>query len=119
MELLFVIVLIVVLLLKSKHIKGKTGEAIVNFTNKIRLDESIYKSVNNITIKLKDGTTTQIDHIIVSKFGIFVIETKNMKGWIFGSEHQAKWTQNILGKNISFKIHYIRIINILKVLKSY
>jgi len=97
------ILLLIALLLKSKYIKGKTGEAIVNFTNKIRLDETIYKSVNNITIKLKDGTTTQIDHVIVSKFGIFVIETKNMKGWIFGSEHQSKWTQNIFGKKHQFQ----------------
>jgi len=31
-----------------------------------------------------DKGTTQIDHVLVSRFGIFVIETKNMKGWIFG-----------------------------------
>ena len=32
--------------------------------------------------------TTQIDHLIISRFGIFVIETKNMSGWIFGSADQ-------------------------------
>lgn len=37
---------------------------------------------------------TQIDHIIVSVYGIFVIETKNYKGWIFGSETQRQWTQS-------------------------
>ncbi|MEJ2001268.1 MAG: nuclease-related domain-containing protein, partial [Maritimibacter sp.] len=37
--------------------------------------------------------TTQIDHVVVSQFGIFVIETKNMKGWIFGGSDQARWTQ--------------------------
>ncbi|MGO0308781.1 nuclease-related domain-containing protein [Endozoicomonas acroporae] len=34
-------------------------------------------------------------NIIVSAFGTFVIGTKNMKGWIFGSEHQKQWTQKI------------------------
>jgi Nuclease-related domain len=32
--------------------------------------------------------TTQIDHVVVSIYGLFVIETKNMDGWIFGSAHQ-------------------------------
>ena len=34
--------------------------------------------------------TTQIDHVIVSRYGIFVIETKHMKGWIFGSKSDRK-----------------------------
>ena len=46
-----------------------------------------------------DGTT-QIDHIIVSIYGVFVIETKNMGGWIFGNPNHAKWTQTFVkGKN--------------------
>lgn len=28
--------------------------------------------------------TTQVDHVIVANYGIFVIETKNYKGWIIG-----------------------------------
>ncbi len=50
--------------------------------------------MRDVTLPTSDGTT-QIDHIIVSIYGIFVIETKNMKGWIFGSENQATWTQKI------------------------
>jgi restriction system protein len=30
----------------------------------------------------------QIDHVVVSPYGVFVIETKAMDGWIFGSEKQ-------------------------------
>ena len=47
-----------------------------------------------MTLPIEDGTT-QIDHIIVSQYEIFVIETKNMKGWIFGDEHKKTWTQKI------------------------
>ncbi len=43
----------------------------------------------------KDGKTTQIDHVVVSSFGVFVIETKNYKGWIMGDEDAEYWTQII------------------------
>lgn len=89
----FFLLAIVVLFFKSPFMKGKIGEGIVNLTNSARLDETIYTPIKNVTLSLKDGSTTQIDHILVSKYGIFVIETKNMKGWIFGGEHQKEWTQ--------------------------
>ena len=54
-----------------------------------RLPKEDYHLIKNITLPTGDGTT-QIDHILVSRFGVFVIETKNMKGWIFGSAHQKK-----------------------------
>ena len=44
-----------------------------------------------------DGWTSQIDHVVVSRYGIFVIETKNYKGWISGGENSDNWTQNIYG----------------------
>ena len=41
------------------------------------------------------GGTAQIDHILVSPGGVFVIETKDMKGWIFASPGQQRWTQTL------------------------
>lgn len=79
--------------LKSPFMKGKIGEGVVNLSNSMMLDKSIYIPIKDVTLKLSDGSTTQIDHILVSIYGIFVIETKNMKGWIFGGEHQREWTQ--------------------------
>lgn len=100
----FIPIIILIAFLKSPYFKGKVGEAMVNAANNIRLDKSTYNTeLKDITIKMNDGTTTQIDHIIVSKFGIFIIETKNMKGWIFGSKEQKNWTQNIYGKKSSFQ----------------
>lgn len=43
--------------------------------------------------------STQVDHIIVSPYGIFVIETKNHKGWVFGSINNSVWTQVLNGEN--------------------
>lgn len=75
-----------------KWLKGWGGEAQSAFANWLLLDKNIYHRLNNITLPTSNGTT-QIDHIIVSRYGIFVIETKNMEGWIFGSVTQKEWTQ--------------------------
>lgn len=40
-----------------------------------------------------DDGTTQVDHILVSRFGVFVIETKDFSGWIFASATDRTWTQ--------------------------
>ncbi len=73
-------------------IKGKIGERVVNLAAKLRLDPKIYHLLKDITIPSQTGTT-QIDHVIVSKFGLFVIVTKNFKGWIYADAKDAKWTQ--------------------------
>ncbi len=73
--------------------KGIFGESKVNLGYWLLLDKKIYHRINNVTLPLVGGGSTQIDHIIVSRYGIFVIETKNYQGWIFGDEKQAKWTQ--------------------------
>ncbi len=80
-------------------IKGKVGEGVVNLAAKLRLDPNVYHMMKDVTIPSKTGTT-QIDHVIVSKFGLFVIETKNYKGWIYADTKDAKWTQvNFKQKN--------------------
>jgi hypothetical protein len=66
------------------------------------LDKNSYHSIHNVTLPTGDGTT-QIDHIIVSPYGIFVVETKNYSGWIFGDEKQAIWTQKIYRKTYRFQ----------------
>ena len=86
--------LILVAILKSRWFKGIIGEFLVNISAKFLLDKNEYHLTKNVTLPTEDGTT-QIDHIIVSVYGIFVVETKNMKGWIFGKENQSTWTQKI------------------------
>lgn len=56
-----------------------------------------------MTLPDGEGATTQIDHLLLSPFGVFVIETKNYKGWIFGSERQKQWTQKIYKKSFKFQ----------------
>lgn len=54
--------------------------------------------LTNLYIPRKDGTTTEIDLIYLSIQGIFVIESKNYSGWIFGNEKQKYWTQTFENK---------------------
>lgn len=83
--------------------KGIVGEIVINVAMWLKLEKDVYHRLNNITLPLADGGSTQIDHVIVSRYGIFVIETKNYKGWIFGNEKQRQWTQVIMGRKYKFQ----------------
>ena len=74
---------------------GKFGEKRV--ARKLDWLSKEYTTLNDILLPTHYGTT-QIDHIVVSPYGIFVIETKNYKGWIFGHENSEEWKQSLLGK---------------------
>ena len=89
-------------LLKSPWFKGVLGEFQVNLLLKLSLSKDKYHLIKNVTLPTEDGTT-QIDHILVSQYGVFVIETKNMKGWIFGSPNQKQWTQKIFKHSSKFQ----------------
>lgn len=93
---------ILVVIFKSPWFKGVVGEFVVNLSAKLLLDKEKYHLIKNVTLPTKDGST-QVDHIIVSEFGVFVVETKNMKGWIFGSPNQKTWTQKIYKNSNKFQ----------------
>lgn len=84
------------------RIKGRLGEASINFRIERLLDQSVYHLIPNVMLPTPDGTT-QIDHVIVSRYGIFVIETKTYKGWIYGDEREAQWTQVIYRRKERFQ----------------
>jgi len=50
--------------------------------------------VINAYIPKQDGGTTEIDIVMLHSTGVYVFESKNMSGWIFGSEKQPQWTQS-------------------------
>ena len=83
-------------------LKGLFGEKLTTFGMWLRLDENKYRRIDDIILPSKNGTT-QIDHVLISEFGIFVIETKNMQGWIFGAEEDANWCQCIYGHKNRFQ----------------
>ena len=76
---------------KAKY-EENVGEQLVNsILNKYFATEE-YHLLKNITLPIAGGTT-QIDHVLISTKGIFVIETKHYSGWVFGNPKQPKWTQ--------------------------
>ena len=95
-------ILVLGVILGSPWFKGLIGEWIVRLAGQWRLPADTYHAFHNVTLPTADGTT-QIDHLYVSRFGVFVVETKHMKGWIFGTEQDAQWTQNIFGRTFKFQ----------------
>jgi hypothetical protein len=89
--LLFVVAAFVLKAFRA-HIKGWFGETVLNTLLKVKLDGTKYRILHNIMLPTDDGTTTQIDHVIVSEWGIFVIETKTYSGWVFGDAKSPQWT---------------------------
>lgn len=96
------ILFIIVTILKTPWFKGWIGELQDNLITKFFLNKDAYHLIKNVTIPTGGGTT-QIDHVILSRFGVFVVETKNLKGWIFGKEGDAYWTQKIFRHSEKFQ----------------
>ncbi|MFQ2483245.1 NERD domain-containing protein [Aeromonas caviae] len=94
--------LLIATLLKTAWFKGMVGEWFINLCIRLFLDKREYRLLKDVTLPTPQGST-QIDHVIVSRFGLFVIETKNMKGWIFGNPTQKSWTQQIYRRKHSFQ----------------
>lgn len=99
---LWLMILVVgVLSLFGPKIKGYFGEKSVAFFL-TRLDQTKYMIINNIMLQ-EGNRTSQIDHVVVSNYGVFVIETKNYKGWIIGDEYDDYWKQVIYKRREKFR----------------
>ena len=78
------------------------GEVLVSRALQANFTSPDYHLLNHVTIRLSDGTT-QIDHILVSRFGVYVIETKDYNGWLFASEKQRFWLQVFFDQQFRFQ----------------
>jgi hypothetical protein len=78
------------------------GEELLRNTIIKNLPSTSWHLLNHVTLKTADGTT-QIDHVLVSRYGVFVIETKHYTGWLFGDEKSKQWTQVIYGTKHRFQ----------------
>lgn len=87
------IIIIIIYRVFAPQIKGFFGEKAVS-TFLSALDPTKYLIINDLLIPT-GPKTAQIDHVVVSNYGIFVIETKNYKGWILGNEYDDYWAQVI------------------------
>lgn len=65
------------------------------------------KFLYNCYLPKENGETTEIDVLMIHKSGVYVFESKNYSGWIFGSEHQKNWTQTLPSGRKSHKEHFL------------
>ena len=100
---LALVCMVLVGVLRSPRFKGWRGERAVQRLIAQRLNPLVYVDLHNVTLPTTGGGSTQIDHLIFSPYGLFVLETKNFKGWIFGTEKQREWTQQIFKKRSKFQ----------------
>ena len=98
--LIFIILIIVSVILaaigsylKSPKYKGRKGE---ERAHKILMTLSDGYTILDDVILATNRGSTQIDHIVVSKYGVFVIEVKNYRGDIYGNDNREEWTQLIV-----------------------
>lgn len=77
-----------------KFDKGKYGEYLI-YKYLMGLEQQGAKFLFNIYVPKNDEETTEIDVLMVSRKGLFVFESKNYSGWIFGSEFQKYWYQTL------------------------
>ena len=92
---MFVLVMIVVIDSIYRRLKpfifARRGEVMAAICL-LKLPSDKYKVINSVLLKANWGNC-QIDHVIVSSFGIFVLEIKNCKGTIYGGDNSEKWTR--------------------------
>lgn len=71
--------------------KGKDGERkVAKFLSKKKPPK---RFVFNDSIFGNRDSSVQIDHIVIQRNGVFVIETKNYSGVIIGRDEEVNWTQ--------------------------
>ena len=96
---------IVVLILNLPSVKGKRGERkIARILKSLSANKEAYV-INDVIVAADDGNTSQIDHILFARGGIFVIETKNYSGRIYGNDNQREWTQVLAYGNTKNKFY--------------
>lgn len=70
---------------------GDSGEKRVSsFLEDLDCEE--YRVYNDLLIR-NGNYTTQVDHIVISHYGVFVLETKNVHGKVYGSGNAEFWKQ--------------------------
>lgn len=83
--------------------KGKLGEYFI-YKKLMQYEYNNGRFLFNLYIPKENGETTEIDVILITTKGIFIFESKNYSGWIFGNANSKMWMQTLpAGKGKSQK----------------
>lgn len=85
---------------------GNLGEYLTyKYLMKFEKDDARF--LYNCYLPKENGGTTEVDMIMIHRSGIYVFESKNYSGWIFGSEDSKNWTQTLPGGRKVRKEHFL------------
>lgn len=122
---ILVLILLLVLLANASYKKSSYYQITHNSYIRIRCDIGLWgeyltwralrfletegtKFLFNCYLPKEDGGTTEIDALAIHSTGIFVFESKNYSGWIFGKESEKMWVQTLpVGKEKSQKEYFL------------
>ena len=85
--------------------KGAYGEYLT-YEKLKRYEKSGAKFLFNCYLPAQDEKTSEIDVIMLHTSGVYVFESKNYSGWIFGSEDGKTWTQTLPSGRKAHKEHF-------------
>ncbi|MEK4229736.1 nuclease-related domain-containing protein [Solibacillus sp. FSL H8-0538] len=91
-------------MLAVKFNKGKYGEYLTSRIIEKHALKSHKQLVNVYVPKRNSEEMTELDLLYIDRTGIYVIESKNYSGWIYGNEAQQNWTQTMPNKK-KFKFY--------------
>lgn len=92
--------------LKTILDKGLYGEYLV-WRSLQGMEQQGGKFLFNVYLPRDHGRTTEIDVLLICPQGLFVFESKNYSGWIFGSENSRYWTQSLPSGRRSVKNRFL------------
>ncbi|MFA5692943.1 MAG: NERD domain-containing protein [Acholeplasmataceae bacterium] len=111
---LFIFIITLIVSSKRPTISGNYGERrVIRIIYKYIIFYKRYKNnpdtdlkynFNDLMVSYKNKTS-QIDHIIISKKGVFVVETKNSGGRVYGNEESYRWTQVLAHGNVKHEFY--------------
>lgn len=94
----------VVSLVRSPRVRGWFAEKSQPAVALERLNPELYHRIDRLEVPKPDGMgTTRVDHVVVSRFGIFVIQAEAMAGSISGGEKEPFWTLTAGAKESRFE----------------
>ena len=107
MGMLLILAVAVFIFIKTPTFKGIIGEFIIKLiigeTSEVPGQEKYV--IHDLLLRTDGDNTTQIDHIVINSSGIYVIETKNYKGRIYGDDYQKQWTQVLNYGKVKYPIY--------------
>lgn len=82
---------LLLMIVTSSLFKGLVGELLLHIAPRLQLDSDTYFTIGNVLLPVEESTI-RIDQLIISRFGVFVVEANTMHGRIYGSNRKI-WMQ--------------------------